>query len=677
MLYYFLLNQAENLEKHNIVYNPPYSKLFNLSSYAMLSGLLYSCYAAKENKLSQEIIQSNYATTKKEMELLEVQAKSGKDVLCCMAGSLYAVLPIFFELIQEYEYLSKCEVCPIFSLVPARENLHNLMHLVWKKMPFKEMFTSALEMHFLDKSDSVFDVLSKYCAKENIHTLFHNAYAPYVLDVDVVKEFSAIMNVPLNISQRDLDASMPFPSSVAGLDMSYVFSQFPFHLYKEQGFTKKKLYASLQETEKKEGFLPLDFTLVEDGKKLAESCAPAFKYIAKKLNRDKLFAQESKTTSFSEIPSGLLQIKASECLAFIENFPETWLKPILRYFRDLSTLSAEQEVFIQALEEYRQKKALYPEFVYPREKAKLTVITTCFNHEKYIGECIESVIAQKCDFPIEHIIVDDTSSDDTVKIIDSYADKYPHIRPVYLQYRNSTASSKNAFEICKSEYVSLCDGDDYFTDPYKLQKQVDLLEANKSASICFHPVQVLYEDDPQRKRIYPPKEALPRGVRPFYYLADLIKGNLIQTNSVVYRWRFQDGVPDWFRTDIVPGDWYWHLLHAEKGKIAYIDEIMSVYRRHKTALYKEGEESTVKHRLVHGMGELECFDAVSKHFQNKFDSELFKLTNGVFANYLQYYLENGDDSYLNTAVDQYPNFAKFFLSSLSLTKTPQSKDKHE
>jgi hypothetical protein len=93
-------------------------------------------------------------------------------------------------------------------------------------------------------------------------------------------------------------------------------------------------------------------------------------------------------------------------------------------------------------------------------------------------------------------------------------------------------------ESVRSPYVAICDGDDYFTDPLKLQLQADFLDAHKDCGLCFHVVRVVYEDFPEREHLYPPVEQLPRGIRTFYYLSDLIKRNLIQTNSAMYRWRF-------------------------------------------------------------------------------------------------------------------------------------------
>ncbi len=299
---------------------------------------------------------------------------------------------------------------------------------------------------------------------------------------------------------------------------------------------------------------------------------------------------------------------------------------------------------------------------------KVSVCTLTYNHADYIAGCIEGVLAQQTDFPIQHIIADDGSNDGTQDIILDHAAKYPHIVPVFQKKRSWGVENIRAlFDLARTEYVALCDGDDYFTDPAKLQTQADLLDANQDAALCFHSVRVLYEGAPGRERLYPPEEALPRGIRPFYYLVDLLRNNFIQTNAVMYRWRFRNGLPDWFRTDLVPGDRYWHLLHAETGKIAFIDKVMSVYRRHKKGAYYLSEIDRLKHRATTGMAELEAYKVINAHFGGKFEAMLLPLAYGVFMDCSRYDAqrakEEGREPVLDDLCAAYPDFARHFLDA--------------
>lgn len=295
----------------------------------------------------------------------------------------------------------------------------------------------------------------------------------------------------------------------------------------------------------------------------------------------------------------------------------------------------------------------------------LSVLTLTRNQEEYIGQCIEGVLAQKTDFPVQHIILDDCSTDNTPRIIRQYAEKYPSIRPVLLSSWVASQNVTGLFSRCRSKYAALCDGDDYFSEPTKLQKQVDFLESNPDCSMCFHPVLGIYEDKSQDPFVFPRECHLPRGLRKKYYLAELLFINFIQTNSVVYRWRFRDGLPDWFRPDLCPADWYWHLLHAETGKIGFLPQVMSVYRRHPASLFARSfQKNTSEHRRQHGMGELETYKAVNDHFRNRYFARIATLANSVFADFLQLQRADPSSGILREALLKYPEFGQNFLEEV-------------
>ena len=111
-----------------------------------------------------------------------------------------------------------------------------------------------------------------------------------------------------------------------------------------------------------------------------------------------------------------------------------------------------------------------------------------YNHEKYIAQTIESILMQKTDFKIRLFIGEDCSIDNTRKIVKQYAEKYPDI--IFPVYHNENIGAVRNSEIllkkCTAKYIALLDGDDYWTDPYKLQKQVDFLEKNPEYSLCSH-----------------------------------------------------------------------------------------------------------------------------------------------------------------------------------------------
>ena len=213
----------------------------------------------------------------------------------------------------------------------------------------------------------------------------------------------------------------------------------------------------------------------------------------------------------------------------------------------------------------------------------VSVVCLTFNHKTYIKDALDGFINQKTNFKFEVIVHDDASTDGTDEIIRSYAKKYPTIiKPIYQKEnqwsKGGKLSKRFVYPLIKGKFVAFCEGDDYWVDPEKLQKQVDVFREHPNVWICFHPVEIKWENKQNSNSIYPsPRD---RFYKTELSLEDLLKRNFIQTNSVMYRWRFHTDSLDQIPDNILPTDWYLHLLHAEKGTIFMLQEIMSVYRRH-------------------------------------------------------------------------------------------------
>ncbi|MCD7838328.1 MAG: glycosyltransferase family 2 protein, partial [Clostridiales bacterium] len=123
------------------------------------------------------------------------------------------------------------------------------------------------------------------------------------------------------------------------------------------------------------------------------------------------------------------------------------------------------------------------------EKIKVSILTTAYNHESFIGQALESLVTQKTTFRFEVIVHDDASTDGTAKVIRSYAERYPEIvQPIFQpenQYSQGISPYDHMTPLSRGEYIAICEGDDFWCDEHKLQKQVDYMDAHPECSYCF------------------------------------------------------------------------------------------------------------------------------------------------------------------------------------------------
>ncbi|MDO5687277.1 MAG: glycosyltransferase [Neisseria sp.] len=194
-----------------------------------------------------------------------------------------------------------------------------------------------------------------------------------------------------------------------------------------------------------------------------------------------------------------------------------------------------------------------------------------YNHEPYIAQAIEGVLMQKTNFKFELVIGEDCSTDRTREICIEYQKKYPEIIKLLLPEKNLgvVKNGDRTIKACTGKYIALCEGDDYWTDPLKLQKQVDFMEANNDYSMCFHNAYVINKRTNEKKLFNEKKiksTITPRDV--------ILKPWFTPTASFLFR---KEGYPlDALWSD-VNGDMQLLFINSTLGKIHYMDEVMSVY----------------------------------------------------------------------------------------------------
>ena len=214
------------------------------------------------------------------------------------------------------------------------------------------------------------------------------------------------------------------------------------------------------------------------------------------------------------------------------------------------------------------------------KKKDICVSISCitYNHAPYIRQCLDSFIMQKTDFTFEVLIHDDCSTDGTTEVIKEYEAKYPEIiKPIYeeenqYQQGKSAGSAVWNYPRAKGKYIALCEGDDYWIDPLKLQKQVDFMESHPDYSLCFHDYEQLWPDGNRiliSKKVSHPLNCSIRD-------AILSGGGYMATNSMLFRTQHIENYPLW--ATIGAGDFPLMLILFHLGKVAHLNIVGSVYR---------------------------------------------------------------------------------------------------
>lgn len=192
-----------------------------------------------------------------------------------------------------------------------------------------------------------------------------------------------------------------------------------------------------------------------------------------------------------------------------------------------------------------------------------------YNHEKYIRQSLEGAVSQKTNFAFEIIIGEDCSTDGTRAIVEEFESRYPDIIvPIY--HETNVGAMRNAYEYCyprlSGKYVACLEGDDYWIDENKLQKQVDFLEANPDYAIYCHRVYELSDGNELRETGLFSSAS---GSTTEFTIEDLASiGNFIHTASVLFRNGLIPGFPSWFSTSPV-GDYVLHMLNARGARLHF------------------------------------------------------------------------------------------------------------
>ena len=213
---------------------------------------------------------------------------------------------------------------------------------------------------------------------------------------------------------------------------------------------------------------------------------------------------------------------------------------------------------------------------------RVSVLVTAFNHERFIEQAIDSVLAQETDFEYEILVGDDCSVDRTRAILQEYERRHPDRVRLMLPVKNSGNYGNSLFvelmREARAEYVAVLDGDDYWTRPDKLQRQVEHLDAHPACSLCFHNVLVTYEDGREAFEYHD------RGAGQLFSAERLWYDNYIASPSVLFRRAAVGALPNWYES-VFLADWALWLLVVRGHEVAYLKEVMAVSRKHEGGMW--------------------------------------------------------------------------------------------
>lgn len=215
---------------------------------------------------------------------------------------------------------------------------------------------------------------------------------------------------------------------------------------------------------------------------------------------------------------------------------------------------------------------------------EIVVSISCitYNHASFIRECLDGFLMQECEFGFEVLIHDDASTDGTADIIREYQEKYPYIIKPVIQKENQYSkgvrniNSKYNFSRAKGRYIAMCEGDDYWTDPYKLQKQVKFMEGHLDVVLTFHDRSIINDKDEVKEvKLFNIKDT-----------DKTIVKNIIHQFTPTLTMMFKtSALQDYFNINLVKakvfgGDAFLRAYLSTKGKIVYLNFNGAVYRMH-------------------------------------------------------------------------------------------------
>lgn len=254
-------------------------------------------------------------------------------------------------------------------------------------------------------------------------------------------------------------------------------------------------------------------------------------------------------------------------------------------------------------------------------KPLLSVALITYNQEDFIAEAIEGMVNQQTNFPFEIVIGEDCSTDRTRSICEQYFEQYPNLIRLTFPENNLGMMGNwiHTIQSCEGKYIAICEGDDYWIDTHKLQKQVDFLEANSDFSLCATAAKRHYYGNFYDVPI----------VKDVLTTEDLLEEDWgIMTATIVFR-KSALTITDWFHS-VKNGDYALQLLVSLKGKLKCLPDLTSVYRQHPGGVSNSLTAYKQASWLIYLLSEFNAYT------DNKYFANIRQKVKRIYANQIKF-----------------------------------------
>lgn len=254
-------------------------------------------------------------------------------------------------------------------------------------------------------------------------------------------------------------------------------------------------------------------------------------------------------------------------------------------------------------------------------QSKSIMVSICclaYNHENYIKDALDSFLMQNTEFRYEILIHDDASTDRTADIIREYEKKYPDIvKPIYQTENQYSKGKKITIDIqfprVQGKYIAMCEGDDYWTDVNKLQRQVEYMENHPECSLCVHSSEIVDVN----KNIL--EKHIPYSKECTLNTEEVIQqnGDLFSTNTMLFRAQYVENLPSFYMNAHV-GDYPLTIYLSLCGQIYYTPKMMSAYRKGVPGSWSENEKINMQQSKINVEKLIELYNSLDEYTQGKY-----------------------------------------------------------